>query len=77
METTELTLRLPKEHLEIAERYARANRTTVAELVDRHLASLARSPEEIHPEVRRVSGLLPPMGDERERYLDHLEQKHR
>lgn len=52
METAKLTVRLPKQDLEFAERYARARRITVTELVDRLLCDL-RNSEQIHPESAR------------------------
>ena len=52
MDTAKLTVRLPKQDLEFAERYARARRITVNELVDRLLRSL-RDTEKIQQEAAR------------------------
>jgi hypothetical protein len=49
MDTAKLTVRLPKQDLEFAERYARARRITVNELVDRLLRGL-RDTEDIQRE---------------------------
>ncbi|MCP3915786.1 MAG: hypothetical protein GY711_09540 [bacterium] len=45
METAKLTVRLPKQDLEFAERYARARRITVNKLVDQLLRRLRNSEE--------------------------------
>ncbi len=40
METAKLTVCLPKKGLDFAERYARAHRITISELIDRYLRRL-------------------------------------
>lgn len=52
METAKLTVRLPKEDLEFAERYARARRITLNDLVDQLFRRL-RNSEKIHSESAR------------------------
>ncbi|NJL29285.1 MAG: hypothetical protein HC897_16075 [Thermoanaerobaculia bacterium] len=53
METAVLTVRLPKQDLEFAERYARDRHMTLSELVDRLLMRL-RSSERIQAEAVQV-----------------------
>ena len=78
METAKLTVRLPKEDVEFAKRYARAHQITVTELIDRHFRHLRSETEnEIHPEVEKISGLIPPQVDAEAEYHDHLLKKHR
>ena len=78
METAKLTVRLPKADIEFAKQYARAHRLTVTELIDRHFRRLRDQTEsEIHPEVERISGLVPPQVDAEAEYHDHLLKKHR
>ncbi|HEX7181181.1 MAG TPA: DUF6364 family protein [Thermoanaerobaculia bacterium] len=77
METTELTVRLPKQDLEFAERYARKHRMTVTELIGRYLQRLRTLSETpIHPEVEKISGLVPPDIDAEALYREHLLSKH-
>ncbi|HSS52718.1 MAG TPA: DUF6364 family protein, partial [Thermoanaerobaculia bacterium] len=58
MDTAKLTVRLPKNDLEFAKRYAQAHRMTVTELIDRYLRSLQGEVGMIHPEVERISDLI-------------------
>jgi hypothetical protein len=77
METVKLTVRLPKGDLEFAKRYARAHRITVTELLDRYLRSLQSGTGAIHPEVEKISGVIPADLDAREEHREHLVRKHR
>jgi len=78
MATAKLTVRLPREEIEFAKQYAQEHRVTVAELFDRYLRRLQEaSGAAIHPEVEKISGIIPPDVDARAAYLDHLARKHR
>jgi len=78
METTKLTVRLPKDDLEFAKRYAREHGMTVTELIDRYLRALQSVPEvRIHPAVEQISGLVPSTVDAEEEYREHILGKHR
>jgi hypothetical protein len=78
METTKLTVRLPRRDLEFAKRYAQAHRMTVTELIDRYLRSLQTGAgAAIHPEVEKISGLIPSDIDAKSEYLEHVLRKHR
>jgi hypothetical protein len=79
METVKLTVRLPKNDLDFAKQYAQAHRITVTELIDRYLRSLRGGTSAIHPEVERISGLMPATVDARADYRQHAleKQKHR
>jgi hypothetical protein len=78
METAKLTVRLPKKDLEFAKRYAEEHQITVTELIDRYLRRLrAGQVSPIHPEVERVSGLVPADVDAEALYREHLMSKHR
>jgi hypothetical protein len=77
METVKLTLRLPKRDLEFAKQYAQAHRITVTDLIDRYLRSLQTGPGAIHPEVEKISGLIPADVDARAEYREHVLRKHR
>jgi hypothetical protein len=78
LETTKLTVRLPREDLEFAKRYAQEHRMTVTELIDRYLRRLQETPGTlIHPDVERISGLVPDDVDAEKLYREHLAAKHR
>lgn len=78
METVKLTVRLPKKDLDFAKRYAQEHRITVTELIDRYLQRLqAGQVMAIHPEVERISGLIPSEIDAEALYHEHLMSKHR
>ena len=76
METAKLTVRLPKKDLDFAKEYAQAHRITVTELIDRYLRSLRGGAGAIHPEVERISGLIPASVDARTDYRKHALRKH-
>jgi Family of unknown function (DUF6364) len=77
METTKLTIRLPRQDLEFAKRYAQAHRISLTQLIDRYFQSLQRGAEgPIHPEVWKISGLAPETDDTRAEYREHLLRKH-
>jgi hypothetical protein len=77
METVKLTVRLPKNDLDFAKQYAQAHRITVTELIDRFLRSLRSGTGEIHPEVEKISGLIPATVDAKADYRQHVLEKHR
>lgn len=78
MESAKLTVRLPKRDLEFAKQYAKAHRITVTELIDRYLRSLqAQGGAAIHPEVEKISGLIPSDVDAISEYREHVLRKHR
>jgi hypothetical protein len=77
METVKLTVRLPKNDLDFAKQYAQAHRITVTELIDRYLKSLRGGTGTIHPEVEKISGLIPATVDGEADYRDHILEKYR
>lgn len=79
MTRTKLTVRLPDEHLDFLKEFASTHGLTVTEVIDRYLRRLMEAPSEaaIHPEVARISGLMPAEAEGRADYYQHLEQKHR
>ena len=76
---TKLTVRLPDENLDYLKRYAADRGLTVTEVLDRFLTRLREGAEErpVHPEVEKISGLVPPDVDARALYREHLLEKHR
>jgi len=79
MDTAKLTVRLPKRSLEFAKEYAREHDITVTDLVARYLRRLQNQQSApIHPDVERLSGLLPEEDvDDESLYYEHIERKHR
>ena len=78
METTKLTLRLPKVDVEHAKAYAKDHGITVTELIDRYFRRLERpSGRGVHPEVALFAGLVPSGVDARALYAEHLLDEHR
>lgn len=78
MSTTKLTVRLPQKDLEFAKRYAQEHRITVTELIDRYFRQLrALQESSIHPEVEKISGLIPADIDAKALYHEHVASKHR
>jgi hypothetical protein len=77
METVKLTVRLPKNDLDFAKQYAQAHRITVTELIDRYLKSLRGGTGTIHPEVEKISGLIPATVDGAADYRHHVVEKYR
>ena len=66
-----------KDHIEVAKKYARSHKMTLTELIDRHFRWLRSHEEsEIHPEVRKISGLIPSDIDAKADYHQHLLKKH-
>ncbi len=77
METTKLTIRLPRRHVEFAKAYAKAHGITVTEFIDRLLWRLQASEKtELHPEVEAISGIVPPDVDAGSEYYQYLMAKH-
>jgi hypothetical protein len=72
-----LTVRLPKRDVDLAKEYAQAHRITVTELIDRFLRSLRGGTSTIHPEVEKISGLVPATVDARAEYRQQVLEKHR
>lgn len=77
-DTVKLTVRLPREDLEFAKRYARDNDVTVTEVIDRYLRRLrALEPGHLSPELDEITGLVPADIDAEAAYRDYLRDKHR
>ena len=77
MQETKLTVRLPRELLENAKRYARKQNTTVTNLISVYLRRMPASMEVLQdaPIVRRLSGTLSKNISVAD-YKKHLEAKY-
>ncbi|MGI9175433.1 MAG: DUF6364 family protein [Rhodothermales bacterium] len=80
METTEISIRLPKDEVEFLEAYAQQHGMSVADVIDQFIQRLQDTTDVqpgIHPEVQRISGMVPEEVDARAVYRAHLLRKHR
>jgi len=77
MEKTKLTVRIPRDVLEGAKRYARENRTTLTRLVSEYLRQLTAQSDPLAnaPIVQRLSGTLS-QAVSMEDYREYLERKY-
>lgn len=78
MEKTKLTVRVPRDLLEGAKRYAREHNTTLTRLVSEYLRRLSvpGDPLDDTPVLRRLAGSLAPGASDQE-YREYLDEKHR
>jgi hypothetical protein len=77
MERTKMTVRVPRDLLEGAKRYASKHDTTLTRLVSEFLRQLSAQNDPLPdaPVVRRLSGTLP-LDASVEDYRRYLEEKH-
>jgi hypothetical protein len=77
METTELTVELPASEVAFIEQYAAQQGLTVSQLIDRYIKRLQKLEQHpIHPEVERISGLIPDTIDAEAEYYERVWKKH-
>jgi hypothetical protein len=76
MEQTKMTVRIPRDLLENAKRFAAQNHTTLTELIEAYLRRISdQNSLENAPIVRRLSGSLLPEVNIQD-YKEHLEEKY-
>jgi hypothetical protein len=77
MEETKLTVRVPRDLVEQAKRYANKHDTTLTRLVEEFLRQLHSEDDHLAdaPTVRRLLGILPAEASLRD-YHEHMERKH-
>ena len=77
METQKLTVRLPVDDIVFLKGYARNRGMTVTGALHRYLCRLREVEEtEIHPEILKITGLVPSDLDFKATYAKHLIDKH-
>jgi hypothetical protein len=77
MNTAELTIHLPTEEASFLERYAQQHQTTVDELIASYAKRLKGAPESfLHPDIVKITGLVPADWDARSTYHQHILKKH-
>lgn len=76
-DTTKLTIRLPRRHVEFAKAYARAHGVTVTEVIDRYLRRMqALERHSPSAELAPITGLIPADIDVEAEWRHHLGEKH-
>ena len=76
MNTAELTIRLPTEEATFLERYAQQHQTTVDELIASYAKRLkGRATPLLHPDIVKITGLVPADWDARAAYHQHTLKK--
>jgi hypothetical protein len=77
MSMDELTLRLPAGEIEFIEEYAKGRKLTVSELIEQYIRELQVSQKfEPHPDLKKVTGIIPQNLDVKAEYYQHLVEKH-
>jgi hypothetical protein len=77
VETVKLTVHLPKKDVHFAKEYAQAHRIALDDLIGRFLRSLREGTSTIHPEVEKISALVPATVDAKGEHRQHVLEKHR
>jgi hypothetical protein len=76
-DTTKLTIRLPTWQVEFVKRFAKNHGVTVTEVVSRYFEKLQSDTEhELHPEVQKMVGILPPDADLETARWEHYKEKY-
>ncbi len=77
MNTTDLMLNLPFEDITFAKEYANKHGLTIEELIDRYLRRLQEPDNDaIHPEVEKISGIIPEIIDGKKEFHEYHSAKH-
>lgn len=77
VETTKLTIRLPREDVAFAKAYAKAHGLSVTEVIDRYLRRMRALDEQAPiPELDAITGLVPSNVDAQAEFRRHRRDKH-
>ncbi len=82
METTQLTIQLPKAEISFLEEYTQRHKISIAELIDTYIRQLQQAENnvsfsDIDAELEQHTGIIPGDIDVKREYYDHLQGKHR
>lgn len=82
METTQLTIQLPKTEVSFLEEYTRRHKISIADLIDTYIKQLQQSENHvsssgIDAELEQHTGIIPGGIDVEHEYYEHIEGKHR
>lgn len=76
MHESRLTVDLPSNEIDFLNRYAKRHKTTVPNLVDRWIKSLKSKPA-IHPDIKKLTGILPKEIDFEKAITNYIMEKHK
>ncbi len=77
MTTRTLRIQIPEEDAEFVESYAKKHGKSVDEMLDQFIKELQQQESRhLHPEVQKITGILPEDVDVREEYYRHIRGKH-
>lgn len=82
METTQVTIQLPKSEIRFLEEYTKRHKTTITELFDAYIRQLQQAEDKralsaIDAELEQHTGIISADIDVNREYYDYLEEKHR
>jgi uncharacterized protein (UPF0254 family) len=78
MATKILKIELPEEEVNFVESYAKEHGRSVADLLDIYIQRLQRRESaDLHPEVKRMTGILPEEIQVEDEYRTHVLGKHK
>jgi hypothetical protein len=76
--TTELIVRLSKSEISFIKEYAKKHGVTVSELIDRYIKRLRASQKHpLHPDVEKITGIIPNNIDAEALYHKYMLEKHK
>ncbi len=77
MSTSQLSVKLPESQIDFLKDYAKQNHVSVSQLVERWIQSLKSKPKpEIHPDIKKYTGIIPPDINAKEAYAEYIMKKH-
>lgn len=78
METTSVTIELPKAEAMFLKEYTVRHKITISQLIDYLIEQLQQAEEYVlHPEIHEILGIIPDDLDAKEVYYQHIQEKHR
>ena len=77
METSILEVELPKSDIEFLEQYAQHQGNSISSIINQYVKQLQNyNTETIHPDIKKITGIVPPNIDAKALYKQHLLEKH-
>jgi len=83
METTQLTIRLPKSEMMFLEEYTKRHKISISELIDIYIKQLQQIEDtppllsDLDEEFEQHVGIIPMDVDVEKEYYDYLKEKHK
>lgn len=77
MNTDILTIQLPTEEISFLRQYAERHKITISDLIDRYAKFLQGSQKyDLHPDIQKITGIIPKDIDIEEIFYQHSMEKH-